>query len=423
MAAGSTYLDKAHQGLRGCLPSELACIVSVIEKTAADPWAVLRLSIRMSALCLLASMALSYDLWFQSGRLYAPSPLWPALSDVPEVVNHILYWVMVAGGVIIFFFPRMAKLGFVLLPAFAYFLLQDQLRGQFAVYLYIANLLLAAAMPREPDDAALDPLRYMTIGVYFWAGFYKLNLAFMTVGFPWFVIDWFPYPEAAKIFGYAVPVLEALIGVFLLVPATRWIGQLMAFAMLVVVVLSIGPTGHNEAMTVWPTNVYLDCLAIFLFARNRRSLVGMAQVKKKLNAVALFVFILLPTLGMPEILGKHPSFQLYCCLDYGEIEFDKREKLDFLPDILTERLYDSENRRLTCSDLTMTLFEVGSGTFLATDKPYIDGMRGFCPHLSYPENARLHVIKAEDFRSTDTVTRTYAICETPPKLISKETHD
>ena len=71
----------------------------------------------------------------------------------------------------------------------------------------------------------------------------------------------------------------------------------------------------------------------------------------------------------------------------------------------------------------MTLFEVGSGTFLATDKPYIDGMRGFCPYLNHPEGARLHVTLADDFRSTKTVTRTYAICETPPRLIEKDKHD
>lgn len=90
---------------------------------------------------------------------------------------------------------------------------------------------------------------------------------------------------------------------------------------------------------------------------------------------------------------------------------------DRLPDILTARLATNENGRLVNSDFTSTLFEVGTGTFLSTDKPYIDGMKGLCPHLSYPENARLHVIKTKNFLTTDTATRTYALCETPPRLL------
>ncbi|TAL40303.1 MAG: hypothetical protein EPN97_00195 [Alphaproteobacteria bacterium] len=416
-AAFTKRLDTLRARLRRLLPGFIRRLLSHLERDTRDPWKILRLTIRLSALGIAAPMLLTYDFWFQDSRLYQPSPIVPALSSLPHAVNAAMYFFTIACCTVIFLFPSLRRLGFLLLPVFCIFVLQDQTRGHFYYELSLFNLLAGAAIPRKVEDRHLDPLRYMTIGIYFWAGFYKLNAFFVLFGFPWFVSTWFPFTQVAQVVGFLVPFLEAAVGVFLLFPATRWIGQALAFSMLVVVLLSLGPFGLNQAMVVWPANVYLDCLTLFLFSRRQKTLADTKRVKRPLAALAALVFCAVPALGMVDLLGVHPSFKLYCSCGYeaSVFEFGPRENLGFLHNALAETAVKDD--MIGYGDVTYSLLNVPPCNFLPGEKPIIAGFRGFCPHLSKPHQARLRVVRGVHFWSTDFTENAYDICGKEPRLL------
>ena len=190
-----------HELLRGIFTP----ILRHLEKEAADPAKVLRLSIRLSALGVLISLVQSHDLWFQDNRLFLPSPLAAWTAAASPGVNLWLYAAMMSLCGALFLFPRCRRAGILVVPLYVFFCLQDQIRMQFYLDIFVFNLFVVALIPEKTDDAHLDPLRYMTMCVYFWGGFYKLNPFFSMVMFPWFVGTWFPYTQAAQVTGGFVP--------------------------------------------------------------------------------------------------------------------------------------------------------------------------------------------------------------------------
>lgn len=384
-------------------PDEIRALSRYLLSLVADPERLMNVVVRLSAFCVLVSLLLTYDLWFADGRLYAPAPV---IAALPDAVNIFLYGFIIAITALLCLLPQQRRWGALVAPVFIYFVLQDQLRGQFYLYMYVFALLACVAVPKRVEDRHLDAVRLMLAGVYIWAGVYKLNAVFITQVFPWFVAPFFPFPDAAKVVGFAVPFIEAAVGVLLFFPRWRWLAQILAFAMLCVVLLAIGPLGHNQALPVWPANVYMDALVIFLFIGNRRQL----AYKPPLNMAAIALFIALPALGFWKQVGPHPSFQLYCgCVPLAQVEFAKGEDFSFLPETLAAQA--AEYGSLEASDITYRLFHVSGCNFSPSHVPYQEGLRGFCPHLKKPALTKLRVREPRDFTSTVMVETVYDLCK------------
>lgn len=389
-----------------------------LEDYRQDPWVVLRLTIRLSALCILISLVLSPNLWFQEGRDFLPSPFVPALADAPAVINHILYALTAIVCIWLFFEPKMKRIGIVLLPVFLYFVAQDQMRAQFYHVMMFFNLIAASLLPADTakiEDRHLDPLRYMAIGVYFWGGAHKISLFFVKELFPGFVAAWIPNKEFAQFLGMFVPFFELSIGLFLLFPATVRLAQLMAATMLAVVLLSLGPTGYNDAMNIWPVNVYLDCLAIFLFSAKKRPLLSFCTMKKMpVNFTSAALFWFLPVLGLFNITGSHPSLKLYCgCpgqpLVY--LNFGEKEDAARLARIIPYTLY--RERRLYAASLTRGSLQLTSSVVKAGAEPFTDGMKGFCAAALYPEDVRLVLKEPVSRWTSETKETRFELCKKP----------
>ena len=398
----TSIAGRLEKWMQDSAPDEVRAFSRYVLALVADPERLLNLVVRLTAFCILVSLLLTRALWVDGARLYAPAPV---IAGLPMAANAVLYWGMIALCALLSVLPSARRCGVLIAPVFAYLVLQDQLRGQFYLYMYVFTLLVCAAVPKRAEDKHLDAIRLMLAGVYVWAGVYKLNAIFITQVFPWFVAPFFPFPEAAKIIGFAVPFLEALVGVFLLIPSWRWLAQILAFSMLTVVLLAIGPLGHNQALPVWPANVYMDALVIFLFIGNRRRLDG----RSPLNIIAIALFILLPALGFAKQMGPHPSFQLYCgCVPLAQVEFAKGEDFTFLPETLAAQA--AEYGSLEASDVTYRLFNVSGCNFSPSHVPYREGLRGFCPHLKKPQQTKLRVREPADLTSTTMTETVYDLC-------------
>ncbi len=352
------------------------------------PEAVTRLCIRLSAFCFLVTVPITWRLWFNERKFLLVAPIIPGAEDIPDSVNLVLILSIMAVCAVLVVAPRFRKLGFYLPVAFLALVVQDELRWQPFFYMYTFTLLALALLPKKFSDEDLNPLRFMTLGIYFWAGIYKINTIFARRVFPWFVEEWVTDPQATLLFGILTPFFEAAIGVLMLFPSTRKFAVTMASVMLAVVLLSLGPIGHNWAPAIWPWNVMIDALAISLFWNYKGTLFDIALLKHKLSAVAIFLFIALPTLGFWEYWGNLPSFKLYCgCTPEVEIHFSKRENVAFLPPELRQ-FVDTENR-LPLIRMTSTLFQVAHTSAMPLSTMHSVSTRGLCPYLKYPAETKI----------------------------------
>ena len=387
------------------LPAVRACR-DILGRTARDPEKVLQFSVRASALCIIISLVISQNMWFQDHRVLLPTPLFAWAAALPDGLNGLFYWALLGINGFLLIAPQYRRAGLAAIPIYVFLVLQDAVRWQFYLYMQFFNLLAAGMAPRKVTEAHLDPMRYMLIGVYFWSGVYKLNPYFIKTLFPWFVSAWFPFADVARVIGVGVPFLEAGIAVFLLAPRTRPLGQLLATGMLIVVMLSLGPTGLNRDNFVWPANFYMDALAILLFMDRRRLLWKPAQLKAPASALALLLFVASPGLGITNTLGHHQSFKLFCCLHHTHMAGTDAQ--------LNDRLVADTGLRLR---LNITVYPVWQ-----TAAPYVSGVTGVCPYLSHPENAKMEVFDdAFPFWSDRAEKLVYGdICSGHPRLLSRE---
>lgn len=154
-------------------------------------------------------------------------------------------------------------------------IMMDMLLAQPYIYMYCFTLFVVATGSRH-QKSALNALRIMVSGVYFWAGFHKLNATFYASVFPWFFSPVYTFSHADSFGGLdivmgiimlGVPLFESMIGVLLLFPKYRKIATAMAFTMLVTVLICLGPFGHNWGIGVWPWNIFLFLLEVRLFLK------------------------------------------------------------------------------------------------------------------------------------------------------------
>lgn len=365
--------------------------------------------VRLSALCLGFSILFSGRLWFQTDRVIVPAPIWPAMSALPENINAVLYGAALLICGILLVAPRYCRLGIFLPAIFTYWILQDQLRWQPFVYMYVFSLFALAFTDRKADESGFDPIRVMIAGVYFWAGAYKINTYFMASIFPWFVEPIFPDKQLAMIIGIFVPFEEAFIGLALLIPRLRIPALLMATVMLVVVLASLGPFGHNWGHIVWPWNVYLYLITFILFFWEKRDFLEKRALRSKISAVSAALFVFLPALGGLGYWGMHPSFMLYSGMPpMAVVKLYPRENLGFLPADLSSHIDKKFEIDLTM--LTIKEFHVASTPGWVSDDSLHQQGKGLCSHLKYPDKSYLIIMGLEHPWSTTVTQKKYPLC-------------
>ncbi len=150
----------------------------------------MRLCVRLAAFCAFIALLQSQALWFDDNRLILPVPVLDIFGGaMPVLIARFFYYSVLGATAVLFVRPDLRYLCFYPPAVFLFWVLRDALRLQPQLYMFMFTLLAAGAMPAKIDNRALDPLRLMAIGSYFWAGFYKINIHFVQDIFPWFVGD------------------------------------------------------------------------------------------------------------------------------------------------------------------------------------------------------------------------------------------
>lgn len=372
--------------------------------------------VRLTCLAFIFTYLISWRLYAPDARIFLPTPIVPTLLRLSAQADWLLFglnlyfflWVLISPA------SRIATLGAVVFTAVL--MLQDINRLQPYDMMY-GYTLLVALFCRGDRQAGLTALRIMVCGVYFWGGFHKLNLNFYGTVFPWFIEPLHvlgPPPnnfiDDIFIVGMlATPLFEALIGILLLFPARRKRATAMAFIMLVVVLACLGPFGHNWAMVVWPWNIWLFLVELYLFFHPT----GLAApfLLRPMRRHAFFSFLLFvvaPVTAMFTPWYTQPGFKLYSGnTPRGQVVFPMQETMARVPRYL---------RKAVTPMHTLDMNDWGIGAELQ-NAPYPvpqvfrTGAAGLCPYLDYPKEAFIIVFDAPPFYSLQTQWKSYPLCE------------
>jgi hypothetical protein len=224
---------------------------------------------------LVAGLLLSPNLWI-STRSYPLTPLWDAVPPLPYPADYALFGLLVVlvTGVGIARGRAIGWLGIGALVMAAFFVVQDESRLQpwFYQYCFMLAAFCLFGLSRVGALDALNACRLIVVATYFWSGLQKANASFIQTTHPWLVEplttrlpDW--AGSALLAGGYAVPVVEAVIGIGLLTRRFRRLAVMGALLMHAFIMLCIGPLGHDHNTVVWPWNFAMVAFVLILFWR------------------------------------------------------------------------------------------------------------------------------------------------------------
>jgi len=270
---------------------------------------------------LVAGLLLSAKLWV-STREY---PLISVL-DVPPLPYPLDYFLFGLFGVVLvgILLLRGRSAGAFAMAALALailLVLQDQ--GRLQPWFYQYSFMLAAAglsnLGRLTTEGALNACRLIVAFTYFWSGLQKAHVSFAENVYPWLIEPLATHlpTEPASALGhgaYAVPVIEAAIGLGLLVRPLRKPAVIAAILMHVFILFSIGPWGHDWNSVVWPWNAAMVAFDFILFWSPPDNPSFFAVVKpggSTFRAVVLALFAIMPALNFVGLWDSYLSASLY----------------------------------------------------------------------------------------------------------------
>jgi hypothetical protein len=280
------------------------------------------------ALGLIAGLLLSPKLWV-STRTYPLTPLF-GLPPLPYPVDYLLFGlfgVLLVGAAVVrgkaAALLAAAALGLTLL-----FVLEDLSRLQpwFYQYSFMLAALCLYGWRRLGAEGALNACRLIIAGTYFWSGLQKANASFVGEVYPWLVepiVERLPaaawWTDALLMGAYAVPAVEAGIGLGLLVPRFRTPAIVVALAMHAFILFCLGPWGHDWNSVVWPWNVAMGAFVVVLFWRppDEPSLLAVLKPERgpwlgtAFRAATLVLFAIAPILSFFGLWHSYLSSSLY----------------------------------------------------------------------------------------------------------------
>jgi hypothetical protein len=262
------------------------------------------------AAALLSGLLLSWKLWI-TARSYPLTPVSDSLPVIYFPLDSIVFIALLLLLPMIMISPRPRRYILTFVALAALLSLWDQSRWQpwFYQYMFMLTALGYCSLrdsEAKEQNAALNVCRFIVASTYVWSGIQKINLSFIGGIFPWLIkplLRVFPAAWATLVLpaGVVVPILETGIGVGLLTRRLRNVSIGLAIAMHGLILLSIGPLGHNWNSVVWPWNVSMSLFVVILFWR-----IGDLSIKDLIGTRFL------PLSGMVAVLfGVMPLFSFF----------------------------------------------------------------------------------------------------------------
>jgi len=264
----------------------------------------------------LIGIVMSYNLWTNDRNF----PLFPVFDNL--VFSKLWGWAIFFAQLILLisvFFSNKKRLIFLIYVIFCFSLIQDQLRLQPWVYLYLLAFLPFLFITKDEDNyLGISYLQCLVIGVYIWSGIHKFNLNFIDIVVENISVNSFRVYDVSiinfiKSFGYVIPVFEILTGLFLWFSATRRIGILMAIFTHLFVLYYLGPYSMDSNYIVYPWNIEMIILVILLFYKtgDKISFGIERRFIKNVFRLALILVLGLPVFNFIGLWDHYLSFSFY----------------------------------------------------------------------------------------------------------------
>jgi hypothetical protein len=229
---------------------------------------------RIAALAMIAGLLLSPNLWVSS-RTYPLIPLFDFVPPLSYPLDYALFglFILLVSGVAVFGGRRVAGWFAVAAVVLAALLaLQDisRLHPWFYQYSFMLAAVGLFGLGRLSAEGALNTCRLIVAFTYLWSGLQKANESFVSMVYPWLIEPLAHHlptnvHDALSYGAYAVPAIEAAIGLGLLVRPARKPAAVGAFLMHAFILLCLGPWGRDWNSVVWPWNLAMIAFVFILF--------------------------------------------------------------------------------------------------------------------------------------------------------------
>jgi hypothetical protein len=275
--------------------------------------------------------------------LYAPElwitdknfPVIPLFDWVPiptSPFDTILAGIFFVSQVVYIFKPK-RLLGWFVLALYIYLCFVDQNRLQPYFYQSFLTLFAILIYPKKTEARKiLFTLILIFIATYFWSGVHKLNDIFYEQWMHALTKHFSFIPESLLLaFTYAVPWLEALLGVFILSNKTRKIGVIGIVSMHSIIIVMLLYLGYGFNVIPWNLQNISSVIIIFWTLKTTSFFETFTDSKSyQKGLIFLFTFIL-PFSNLFGGWDHLLSFSFFTSkLDYYYIQIDDSLK-DKLP--------------------------------------------------------------------------------------------
>jgi len=347
--------------------------------------------IRLTCLAILITLSMEWRNFLPGFRhpLLTLVPLYEPLATLPSSVDTTILVFCIILLVWLFITPLERLPAFGISAIIIFWGIQDIVRFQpwFHMFCFVT---LVAAFCKYPQFG-LNALRIMVCGVYFWAGFHKLNMTFFTNVMPWFLAPIY-HPEfdwLFKLAAFITPFFEAGIGILLLFKRWRFVATLMAFTMLIMVFVCLGPYGRSwgTVIPLWNIWLFLMELRLFLSPTLRENAALIDYKFEKMSVISTVMFVIAPTIAIFVPAYGRLGFKIFSGNTItAQIILAPEESLSQRR-FLFKGMVKKDNR---------LAFKV---PIYHTEYAYHMRGRAIYPYLDYPSDAKLRIYSPPPFYS------------------------
>ena len=271
--------------------------------------------LRLTCVFWIFAKLFSYSLW-HTERLFPLVPPFDFLENVPNFVHLTLFYLALAGIVLVGIFPKQKVIiGCTLLIEFTSCLL-DQNRWQPWGYQYFLTFAFFFFYQKNPKQF-LNYFSFLLIVIYFNSGIHKLNGGFLYKVWEEMILTRLFGFEAHQInnlfihyAGLSLGMIEMAAAIGLLLAKNKRIYALLLVGMHLFILILIGPIGLNYNPIVWPWNVVMILFILIVFYSSF-SVISFKNLVSGFNKIPFVLLGILPFFCYLGLWDNFFSFNLY----------------------------------------------------------------------------------------------------------------
>ena len=293
----------------------------------------------ITSFAFLSQILISKNVWY--GKMEFPRlPVFEFMSFCSDGIIHIIISVIFLIG-LIYYAVRSSdhRVAWMLTIVLGIMFISDVNRVQAWSYQYYLMLLALCTItyPKSGKREIRHVLRFIIIAIYFWGSIHKINLSFLEDNTTWLLSAFINFDSLQLSYGVGILMIltELSIALCLLFKKTTKIGIVLVFIFHVLILLIIGPFGHNWNEVVWPWNLLMPALVFLLFTdtgkERMQSNITVQLIPGNWMHRIVVILLVLPIFNFFEAWDDHLSFTMYAGVGVDAV-FYSRDPGDCIPE-------------------------------------------------------------------------------------------